>query len=350
MNETEITTDGQRNVRPGRQATTGVNVAPSTGQVAARKRATSKADHQMVPDAEFSSYYGLPIINQPTWQAPDIAGYLFLGGLAGAGSVIAAGADMTGRPMLARTLKTGCMAAGGLSLLALVHDLGRPKRFVNMLRTFKVTSPMSVGSWLLSVYVPAAGAAALSALTGIAPAAGAAATGIAAMLGPGVASYTGALMANTAVPAWHDGYRTMPFLFVASGASAAAGLGLLGAPLVETTPVRRLAVAAGITELALERVMEKRMGLTGETFHLGRAKRYRWLAEVLTGVGVAGAALASRRSRTVSAVSGAALMAGSAFTRFAVFEAGMISARDPKYIVVPQRERLAERTSRGTLG
>jgi hypothetical protein len=36
-------------------------------------------------------------------------------------------------------------------------------------------------------------------------------------------------------------------------------------------------------------------------------------------------------------------MAGSACLRFGVFEAGQESAKDPKYVVVPQRERLAAR-------
>ena len=45
------------------------------------------------------------------------------------------------------------------------------------------------------------------------------------LLGPAVASYTGVLIADTAVPAWHDAHRELPFLFVGSAASAAAGLG-----------------------------------------------------------------------------------------------------------------------------
>ena len=137
-----------------------------------RWRRKHRAEAPMVPEATFTSYSGQPILHRPTWKAPDIPGYLFLGGLAGAGSVIAAGAQLTGRPVLARTMKSGCAAAAGLSLAALVHDLGRPARFLNMLRTFKPTSPMSVGSWLLSAYAPMAAAAALSDLTGSAPWAG----------------------------------------------------------------------------------------------------------------------------------------------------------------------------------
>ncbi len=294
----------------------------------------------MVPAAEFQSYYGKPILKAPTWAPLDIAGYLFLGGLAGASSVVGAGAQATGRPALARATKTAALTAAVLSLTALVHDLGRPARFLNMLRTFKWTSPMSVGSWLLSAYAPAAIGAALSDLTGIAPAMGTAATVAAAITGPGVATYTGALIGDTAVPAWHAGHRYLPFVFAASAASAAAGVGLVGAPLGETAPVRRLAVLAGTTELVTDRRMRAAMGIPAEAFEAGRAKRYHRASQILTGIGITAAA-AGRRSRAASALAGAALLGGSAFTRFAIFEAGRISTADPRYTVVPQRRRLA---------
>jgi hypothetical protein len=299
----------------------------------------------MVPEATFESYYGKPIINEPTWEAPDIPGYLFLGGLAGAGSVVAAAAHASGRPRLARVTKAGSAVSVSLSLAALVHDLGRRTRFFNMLRTFKPTSPMSVGSWLLATYGPVSTVAAMTDLTGVAPVVGGAATAAAALTGPAVATYTAALISDTAVPAWHEGYRYMPFVFAASAASAAAGLGLAGAPLHETTPVRRLAIVASTAELAGARAMEKRMGLVGEAYEQGKAKRYKRTGELLVTTGTAMAAL-GRRSRVISALAGTALMAGSALTRFAVFEAGLVSAGDPKYTVVPQRQRLEARKER----
>jgi Polysulphide reductase, NrfD len=146
------------------------------------------------------SYYGQPILNAPVWRA-DIPAYLFLGGLAGASSVLAAGAQATRRPVLARRAKLGALGAILLSLGALIHDLGRPSRFLNMLRVFKPSSPMSVGTWILTAYAPAAGIAAASDATGLLPTLGAGATGGAALLGPAVASYTAALIADTAVPA-----------------------------------------------------------------------------------------------------------------------------------------------------
>ncbi len=118
------------------------------------------------------SYYGRPIINPPVWEELDIAGYLFSGGLSGACAIIAAGADLTGRPRLARRTRLGAVGAIGVSLAALIHDLGRPERFLNMLRVFKPTSPMSVGVWILVAYSPLAAAAAASDVLGIAPRAG----------------------------------------------------------------------------------------------------------------------------------------------------------------------------------
>jgi hypothetical protein len=295
----------------------------------------------MVPRASFDSYYGKSIINKPTWEARNIAGYLFLGGLAGAGSVIAAGAHATGRPALARTLKSGAAGAVGLALVALVHDLGRPARFLNMMRTFKPTSPMSIGSWLLAGYAPAATVAAASDLTGIAPAVGTLATTTAAVVGPAVATYTAALIADTAVPAWHAGYRYLPFVFAASAASAGAGLGLAGSPLAENEPVLRLGILAGTAELLTGKVMEQRMGLPGEAYEEGQAGRYNKVARALTAAGVLTAATAGRRWRAAAAAAGVLLLTGSAVTRFAIFHAGVSSAEDPRYTVIPQRERLS---------
>ncbi|HWU06890.1 MAG TPA: NrfD/PsrC family molybdoenzyme membrane anchor subunit, partial [Streptomyces sp.] len=152
------------------------------------------------------SYYGRPVIKAPSWSARDIAGYFFLGGLAGAGSVLAAGSHLTGHSTTATALKVSSLSAVTLSAAALIHDLGRPSRFPHMLRVLKPTSPMSMGSWLLSAYGPAAGAAALTAVTGRLPKAGAAATAAAALLGPVLATYTAVLAADTAVPAWHGAH------------------------------------------------------------------------------------------------------------------------------------------------
>jgi formate-dependent nitrite reductase membrane component NrfD len=298
----------------------------------------------MVPAAEFQSYYGKPVLNKPTWQARDIAGYLFLGGLAGASSVLAAGAQLTGRAGLARGCKTGALVAISGSLYALIHDLGKPARFVNMLRVVKPSSPMSVGSWLLMAYGPAAGAAAVCELTGILPRTGRAATIGAAIVGPAVAAYTAPLIANTAVPTWHEGHRELPFVFVGSAASAAGGLGMLTAPVAEAGPARRAVIVGSALELAAVKKMERGMGLAAEPLRTGKAGRLLKAAEALTVAGVVLGGILGRRSRVAAALGGVAALAGSACTRFGIFHAGVASAEDPKYTVVPQRKRLNEKT------
>jgi Polysulphide reductase, NrfD len=306
-----------------------------------------RAEQAMVPDAEFTSYYGRPVIKEPVWQAPDVAGYLFFGGLAGASSVLAAAAHLSGHRELARAAKVSALGAISLSAAALIHDLGRPARFTNMLRVFKPSSPMSVGSWLLAGYGPVAGAAAVSEVTGILPAAGAAATLGAGLLGPAIATYTAALICDTAVPSWHAAYREMPYVFAGSAASAAGGLGLLATAPGAAEPARKLAVLGAGVELAAKRLLIRRLAATpglessrglAEPYEQGRTGTVLRLAEALTAGGLAGVVL-GRRSRALSALSGASLLAASALTRFGIFEAGMASARDPKYTIVPQRDR-----------
>ena len=333
----DVTKDGLRGVRPDRDAPTGV----ATGRPG-RLRTRQRDGAPTVPDAKFTSYYGMPVINSPVWSSPDIPGYLFLGGLAGAASLLGAGAQATGRPALERVSKGGAFGAGVLSLVGLVHDLGRPSRFLHMLRMFKITSPMSVGSWLLSGYLPATGIAAASSLTGRAPKIGTMATAASALLGPAVASYTAALISDTAVPAWHDGYPEMPFVFVGSAAAAASGLGLLAAPLVDSGPARAMAMFGVGTELVSFQLMERRIGITAEPYSRGRGGAYVRAGKILSLLGLAGALL-GRRSRGGSALSGAALLASSAATRWGIFHAGKQSANDPKYTVIPQRERIESR-------
>lgn len=314
------------------------------------RRGEGGGDRSMVPPAEFTSYYGRPVVKASPWEH-DIPAYLFSGGLAAGSSLLAAGADLTGRPALRRSGRLTALGALGFSMVALVHDLGRPSRFLNMLRTVKLTSPMSVGTWILSLYGPFATAAAaaetLDMLTArklpaplrLLASAGRPAGLVAGLTAPPVAAYTAVLLSDTATPSWHEAYRELPFVFVSSAAAASAGMAMICAPVSETGPARRMALGGAVAELVMEHRMERSMGITAEPLHAGHAGRLMRAAKILTVAGAAGTLLAGR-SRAVGVVSGAALMAGSACTRFGVFEAGQASARDPKYTVVPQRERL----------
>jgi len=292
----------------------------------------------MVPRAEFRSYYGLPVLQGPLWRSPEVPGYLFLGGLAGASSVLGAFAQAAGHRDLERVAKAGSLGAIAVSGVALVADIGRPRRFLNMLRVFKPSSPMSVGSWLLTCFGPASGAAAVCAVTGRLPRAGAAATAAAALLGTGVATYTAALICDTAVPAWHDGHREMPYVFAGSAASAAGGLGLLAVSPEQSGQAARFAVLGVAAELTAERLMIKRLGGTAEPYESGRPGVLLRAAQALAVAG-AGTALLARRRRAPAALAGGALLASSALTRFGVFEAGLASAADPRYTIQPQRAR-----------
>ncbi|HET6189368.1 MAG TPA: NrfD/PsrC family molybdoenzyme membrane anchor subunit, partial [Trebonia sp.] len=239
------------------------------------------------------SYYGRPVIKETVWGSPKVPGYLFLGGLAGASSMLAGFAHASGHQELARVSKTAATGAIALSAVALVKDLGRPGRFLNMLRVVKVTSPMSVGTWLITGYGPLAGAAAASALTGKLPKAGAAATVGAAALGAGVSTYTAALICDTAVPAWHDGHREMPYLFAGSAATAAGGLGMLAVAPRHAGPAVRFAVLGALTELTAKSLLLKRLGEGAKPYQQGRAGKLLEAGEVLTAAGLAGAVLAS---------------------------------------------------------
>ena len=111
-------------------------------------------EKQMVPEADFSSYYGRPVLQGDGVGARHPQLTCSSAGWPGASSALAAAAQLSGHPELARAAKAGAAGAISLSMVALVHDLGRPARFINMLRVVKVTSPMSVGTWILSAYTP----------------------------------------------------------------------------------------------------------------------------------------------------------------------------------------------------
>jgi formate-dependent nitrite reductase membrane component NrfD len=296
-------------------------------------------ERPMVPEAEFQSYYGRAIVKRPVWKW-DVPAYFATGGVMAGSSLLAAGADLTGNRTLRRATRLAAAANLGASTFFLIDDLGRRDRFLNMLRVFKPTSPMSMGTWLLAAYGPAAAAAAASEVTGRFPALGRAAGLGAGALAPVVATYTAVLLADTAVPSWHDASRHLPFLFAGSASAAAGGLAMTLVRPDAAGPARRLAVLGATIDLVASEWMERGAGLAAEPYRRGRAALLgRWARGLTAGGAVVGAVL-GRRSRLAALVSGAALVAGSACTRFAVHEAGVMSAEDPRYTVVPQRQRV----------
>jgi formate-dependent nitrite reductase membrane component NrfD len=337
-------------------------VEERAGRSGPRRRGGGKGrgEPTVVPDAEFRSYYGRPVLKAPVWER-RVATYLFAGGLAAGTAVLGAGADLTGRENLRRVSWLGSLAGLLVSVWALVSDLGRPARFHHMLRVAKLTSPMSVGTWILSVFGPLAGIAAVHEAVAFVPGRWrgsrlvrlaerllgllARPAGIgAAVTAPGLASYTAVLLSHTAVPGWNEVRDELPFVFTGSAAASGGGFGMLCAPLAENGPARAFAAVGAAQELVAGRVMEQRMGLVEEVYHHGAVRKLGLAAELLTVAGLVGTVLVAGRSRTGAAASGLALLAGSACQRFRVFEAGVESTKDPKYVVVPQRERLNART------
>lgn len=304
----------------------------------------------MVPEAGFRSYYGQPIIKAPVWHEPHMPVYLYLGGLSGAAATMAAVAGLAGNDRLALTARAtaafGAVAGAGF----LVAELGRPARFLNMMRVFKPTSPMSMGSWILAAHGATTGLAAASALAPVLPAwriiaplrvpvLGDAAVAASALTGPLMATYTAVLLADTAIPAWHEARKELPFLFAGSALASAGAAGMLATPGASAAPARAVAVLGAAVETAAGALMEHRLGLVGEPYRTGEAGRRMRIARALT-VGGGLLATVAGRSRVLTALSGAALTAGALYTRFGLLAAGRASAADPKYTVVPQRLRL----------
>jgi formate-dependent nitrite reductase membrane component NrfD len=306
----------------------------------------SERERPVVPRAEPRSYYGQPVIKEPVWTW-EIPFYLFTGGMAGASAGLAWLAERDGNEELARRSWAVALAAAFASPALLISDLGRPGRFLNMLRVLKVTSPMSVGSWLLSASGTATGLAATGGLAGRFPAAAGVAKPAAALLGLPLATYTSALVANTAVPVWHEARFTLPFVFAGGSAASAGSAAVALTPPRTARAARRLTVIGVALETAATKLMEQRLGELGEPYRQGAAGR---LSRAALALGVTGAVLVSgwaRRSRAAGVLGGALVAGGAVCQRWSVFKAGFLSAADPKHVVEPQRKRIRDRLARG---
>ncbi|WP_025776571.1 NrfD/PsrC family molybdoenzyme membrane anchor subunit [Brevibacterium sp. VCM10] len=333
----------------------------------------------MVEDVEFTSYYGRPIVKAPPW-GDEIGTYLFLGGLAGGSSLLGFGAQLTDRPGLRIASRMTAIAATGIGGAALVADLGRPERFLNMMRVVKVSSPMSLGTWILSGFGVGSGvtfAIELDRITGekllplgslrkVLHAMETPAAVESAFFATPLAAYTAVLLGATAVPTWNAAGRNgLPYVFVSSASMAAGGAAMALAPVAETGPARLLALAGTAGEAYAMSAMRKRMHPAevdpmddGEPGHkLHRAEKLLIAGAVGTAAVEVGARVFAKKLgggwktravlRGLSVVSGAALAAASAYTRFGVLEAGIESTKDPRHVVEPQRARLEERRARG---
>jgi len=286
-----------------------------------------------------TSYHGQAVIKEPIWTW-EIPCYFYTGGLAGASAGLACLAELRGNDVLARRAWAAALAGGAVSPLLLSSDLGRPLRALNMFRMFKVTSPMSVGSWILLGSGNAIGVAAANAWLGWFPRLAKVARPVAALLGLPLSTYTAALIANTAVPVWHEARRELPLVF-GSGAALSAGAAAIAlTPPRDAAPARRLALAGAVLETTTKRMMERRLGEHGDPYKQGQGATYGHIAHACLGLGALLAARRASSSRAAAIAAGALLSAGALSARWSVFRAGFQSAADPKYVVGPQREAI----------
>ncbi len=289
------------------------------------------------------SYYGHPVLKQPTWIW-SIPTYFYVGGVAGVSAAFAAAAQVFAPDSMRSLITHGRWIAtlgGAMSAGLLVHDLGRPERFLYMLRVFRPTSPMSMGSWILATFSTCIGGAAvlplgprffrpLASRLGL----------IGGVLGLGLSGYTGVLISQTAVPVWQESYRTMPVMFLASGtAAAAAFLEFFRFNRPETRAIERFGLIGKITELASAVVLERdasQIARVGRPLKTGLSGFLWQTAKVLTAAGII-LSLTPGNSRGKRIASGLIGTAGSLFLRFGIFYAGKVSARDPRSTFEQQR-------------
>jgi len=318
--------------------------ARTTGRVAGRGMAIAAGP---IPReaAAMASYYGQPIIKPPvwTWQAGL---YLFVGGTAGMSGVIALAALLTRQPPdVVRVAVAVALAGAVLSPCLLVWDLGRPARFLNMLRVFKWRSAMSMGVWTLVTFSTFAGAAFVFVeAAGVLSDAGVPAPLLrsvvfllvagTALSGVILATYTGVLLGATAVPAWSAHHKLLPFHFgVVALGSAAATLELLGYRLM---PLSAIGLTAAAVETGIGAWIEfTDRGPTARALHEGASGFLLRVAGLLTGP----TALVLRLAGLLP-LAAACFLAGAIASRYGWIFAGRFSALDPSETIHAQRGRL----------
>ncbi len=315
---------------------------------------------------EGETYYGRPAIKSSPWSEL-IAVYFFVGGLAGSAQMLAVLADASGRRSIARAGRYLALSGALVSPALLIADLHTPKRWYNMLRIFRKTSPMSIGAWTLATFGTFS---ALSAAgqwwedrTGsrggrwLARTAGVPA-GIAGML---MSVYTGTLLAATSTPLWASTPRLLPALFgssAASTASAALTLSLQAtdAREVDQEAIERFAAIAEGAELVAAGALHVAWSEARVDGPLWQEPDYRMIRYGAIGLGVVAPlaihgvqALTGRRSRLASAVAAVSTLVGGFLLRHVILKAGQESARRPRdyfQFTQPTEEHTSERIPR----
>ena len=294
-----------------------------------------------------TGYYGVPLLKDPTWTW-EVPLYFFVGGAAGASAALAAAAHWTRADGdLVSRARWIAAAGAALSPPLLIADLGRPERFVNMLRVFKPQSAMSVGAWTLVAFSTAASASAFAdlldrRLRGSVPvrlvrdAAGA----LAAATGLVMSTYTGVLVGATAIPVWAKNAKLLPIHFGASALGSAVGaLDLFGR---EGRALNLLAIGAAAAESFLGLSIELDRGPGQAPLRTGRSGRLIRAGGILSGPVVLALRLLVGRNNAARRAASLSALLGSLLTRIGWVAAGHASARDP----LPAREGAEDAGSR----
>ena len=287
-----------------------------------------------------------PIIKPSVWGwEPPV--YFWFGGMAAGSSFAAFACDLAGDPRSAATARKVALGALAPCPPLLIADLGRPMRFLNMLRIFKPRSPMSTGTWCVSTFGALAGGGVGADLLGRPRLARALGAG-AALAGGYLGSYTGVLLATTAVPVWSRSRLFLGPIFAATATATGASatrLVLTAGGLPAGHPTRealgRVETGAMLAELTLSTINERRLGRLATALTRGTAgRRYRG-AQLAVAAGL-GLRLLRRRlgPRAHDAASMLYLGAGLGF-RLAWISAGRASASDDEAVALTARRRPA---------
>ena len=298
-----------------------------------------------------TTYYDRPVLKPSVWSV-DIPIYYFLGGTAGAALTIGASIQLLSPPGRhpMRRLSELCHWTGIIGSTAgaafLIHDLGRPSRFLYMMRVFRPTSPMNMGAWILGGAAPTAIATGLFLNRGgVLGVLGEAAGYASGLFGAALAGYTGVLVSNSAIPIWQEARRWVPAMFVASSGSAAASvIAMFSSDERSCRAIRIFGTAARVAEIAATRQVERAASAipkVAEPLRRGRPAILWKAASTLTLASLA-FSLAPIRGRKKTIAAGLLGAAGSLCLRFAVHYLSNASARDPRASFHQQRARTAE--------
>jgi formate-dependent nitrite reductase membrane component NrfD len=273
-----------------------------------------------------TGYYGLPLLKAPVWTW-EVPAYFFVGGAAGASAVIALAAQLTGGDeKLVRDARWIACIGANLSAPLLIADLGRPERFLNMMRIFKPQSPMSVGVWIVALFGASSTTAAIF-RTRLKPI-GNLAAAAAALSGLGMSTYTGVLLGATAIPVWSKHVKTLPMHFGASGlASAASVLQLRGH---DEPALNALAFLAAAFETYTGLQIEKDPDAASEPLRHGATGITTRIGGLFSGPIPLVLRLVGAKSKRIQRAAAFSSLLGSLLTRVAWIEAGKASARDPR--------------------